>query len=427
MPKVDVKTPDERKLAPPAVATRSYRRVYSADRRPSRRRSSFHPPVLRRSTHAEALASPGSRVAGPAVRPRCRRRARPRCRAQEPALTAIRAGRLVDVERGEVRRDQVVLIRGDRIDAIQPASAKIPAGARVIDLSRWTVAAGPDRLPQPPDRRGHGGRRAPAARANRDAGGDERRPERPRDTAGGLHHRPRRGHLSRLRGRGAAGRDRRRHGDRPADAGGRRLRHGLDRRRRAGRRGAGRDAARWPTGSASPTRPTRSASGCGRCSTAGRISSRSSRPAPCSPGHQARRLGVHRGPDPGGGRAGGGVRHVRRRARARRRGNQAGGAGGGAVDRARVADRRRGHRADEAARHLAGRRHLERRLHRQRGAGAAAGRRSISGRTPRPPTRSGRASERRWRRACGSPTAPTAASILTASTRCSCPTWSSMA
>jgi len=62
--------------------------------------------------------------------------------AQEPAVIAIRAGRLVDVERGEVRRDQVVLVRGDRITAIQPGTAKIPAGARVIDLSRWTVLPG---------------------------------------------------------------------------------------------------------------------------------------------------------------------------------------------------------------------------------------------------------------------------------------------
>jgi imidazolonepropionase-like amidohydrolase len=62
--------------------------------------------------------------------------------AQEPALIAIRAGRLVDVERAEVRRDQVVLIRGDRIAAVQPASAKIPSGARIIDLSRFTVLPG---------------------------------------------------------------------------------------------------------------------------------------------------------------------------------------------------------------------------------------------------------------------------------------------
>jgi imidazolonepropionase-like amidohydrolase len=66
-----------------------------------------------------------------------------RAAGQEPApLTAIRAGRLVDVDRGEVRRDQVVLVRGDRIAAVQPGSAKIPAGARVIDLSRYTVVPG---------------------------------------------------------------------------------------------------------------------------------------------------------------------------------------------------------------------------------------------------------------------------------------------
>ncbi|MEP7177388.1 MAG: amidohydrolase family protein, partial [Gemmatimonadales bacterium] len=62
--------------------------------------------------------------------------------AQEPALTAIRAGILVDVERGEVRRDQVVLVRGERIEAVQSASARIPADARVIDLRRYTVVPG---------------------------------------------------------------------------------------------------------------------------------------------------------------------------------------------------------------------------------------------------------------------------------------------
>mgnify|MGYP003525510842 CR=1 FL=1 len=41
-------------------------------------------------------------------------------------LTAIRAGRLVDVERGEVRTNQVILIRGDRIEAVQPGGQPIP-------------------------------------------------------------------------------------------------------------------------------------------------------------------------------------------------------------------------------------------------------------------------------------------------------------
>ncbi len=57
-------------------------------------------------------------------------------------LTAIRAGRLVDVERGEVRANQVILIRGDRIEAVHPGSQPIPRGARVIDLSGATVLPG---------------------------------------------------------------------------------------------------------------------------------------------------------------------------------------------------------------------------------------------------------------------------------------------
>ncbi len=57
-------------------------------------------------------------------------------------LTAIRAGRLVDVERGEIRRNQVVLVRGTRIEAVLPASAKIPSEARQVDLSRYTVLPG---------------------------------------------------------------------------------------------------------------------------------------------------------------------------------------------------------------------------------------------------------------------------------------------
>jgi imidazolonepropionase-like amidohydrolase len=62
--------------------------------------------------------------------------------AQQPGLVAIKAGRLVDVERGEVRRDQVIVVRGERIEAVQAASAKLPSGARVIDLSRYTVTPG---------------------------------------------------------------------------------------------------------------------------------------------------------------------------------------------------------------------------------------------------------------------------------------------
>ena len=57
-------------------------------------------------------------------------------------LVAIRAGRLVDVEQGQVRRDQVLIVRGERIEAVQPGSAALPAGARVVDLSGYTVLPG---------------------------------------------------------------------------------------------------------------------------------------------------------------------------------------------------------------------------------------------------------------------------------------------
>jgi imidazolonepropionase-like amidohydrolase len=56
--------------------------------------------------------------------------------------TAIRAGRLVDVERGEVRRNQVILVRGGRIESVTPGSAELPSGVRVIDLSGYTVLPG---------------------------------------------------------------------------------------------------------------------------------------------------------------------------------------------------------------------------------------------------------------------------------------------
>ena len=49
------------------------------------------------------------------------------------------AGRLGLVE---VRRDQLVLVRGARIEAILPGSAKLPTGARLVDLSRYTVLPG---------------------------------------------------------------------------------------------------------------------------------------------------------------------------------------------------------------------------------------------------------------------------------------------
>ncbi|MFZ0521806.1 MAG: amidohydrolase family protein, partial [Candidatus Acidiferrales bacterium] len=56
-------------------------------------------------------------------------------------VTAIKAGRLLDVDAGTVLTDQVILIRDNRIAAVGKALA-IPPGAEVIDLSNMTVLPG---------------------------------------------------------------------------------------------------------------------------------------------------------------------------------------------------------------------------------------------------------------------------------------------
>ncbi len=62
--------------------------------------------------------------------------------AAEPVV-AIKAGHLVDVEAGKVLDKQVLLIQGERIQAVGAAGTiTIPADARVIDLSNSTVLPG---------------------------------------------------------------------------------------------------------------------------------------------------------------------------------------------------------------------------------------------------------------------------------------------
>jgi imidazolonepropionase-like amidohydrolase len=58
-----------------------------------------------------------------------------------PALTAVRAGRLLDPETGTLRTNQVILIEGRRIREVGPG-VTIPPGAQVIDLSQLTVMPG---------------------------------------------------------------------------------------------------------------------------------------------------------------------------------------------------------------------------------------------------------------------------------------------
>ena len=63
-------------------------------------------------------------------------------RASEP-WTVIHAGALIDGKSDKPRRDQVIVVHGNRIESVSDAAnAKIPDGATVIDLSKATVLPG---------------------------------------------------------------------------------------------------------------------------------------------------------------------------------------------------------------------------------------------------------------------------------------------
>jgi imidazolonepropionase-like amidohydrolase len=58
-------------------------------------------------------------------------------------VTVIRAGALIDGKSDKPRHDQVIIIRGNKIESVaDAASAKTPNGATVIDLSKSTVLPG---------------------------------------------------------------------------------------------------------------------------------------------------------------------------------------------------------------------------------------------------------------------------------------------
>src|SRR6185369_5686669 len=66
----------------------------------------------------------------------------PAPQAQAPAaVTAIRAGRLLDPEGGRILTNQIILVEGNRFREIG-SNVAIPAGATVIDLSQMTVMPG---------------------------------------------------------------------------------------------------------------------------------------------------------------------------------------------------------------------------------------------------------------------------------------------
>jgi imidazolonepropionase-like amidohydrolase len=60
-----------------------------------------------------------------------------------PPVTVIRAGVLIDGVSSAPKQNQLIIIRGNRVESVgEAASRKLPEGARVIDLSKATVLPG---------------------------------------------------------------------------------------------------------------------------------------------------------------------------------------------------------------------------------------------------------------------------------------------
>jgi imidazolonepropionase-like amidohydrolase len=58
------------------------------------------------------------------------------------ALTVIRAGTLIDGVGETPKKNQLIFVRGERIEKVMDAAGAIPADAKVIDLSNATVLPG---------------------------------------------------------------------------------------------------------------------------------------------------------------------------------------------------------------------------------------------------------------------------------------------
>jgi len=63
--------------------------------------------------------------------------------AEEAPLLYVRAGRLLDVRSGQVLTDQMIVVRGERIERVGPATEiRVPAEARLVNLGRAMVLPG---------------------------------------------------------------------------------------------------------------------------------------------------------------------------------------------------------------------------------------------------------------------------------------------
>jgi len=85
--------------------------------------------VVLTCSFAAAQLSPGPAKTGPA--------------ATSTSVTVIKAGTVIDGRSDAPRQNQVIVIRGNKIESISDAAgARVPSGATVIDLSRATVLPG---------------------------------------------------------------------------------------------------------------------------------------------------------------------------------------------------------------------------------------------------------------------------------------------
>ena len=67
--------------------------------------------------------------------------------AADPPVTYVRAGKLLDVRAGKMLANQVIVIRGERIERVASSSdITIPSGATVVDKPRHGSPR-PHRLP----------------------------------------------------------------------------------------------------------------------------------------------------------------------------------------------------------------------------------------------------------------------------------------
>ena len=68
-------------------------------------------------------------------------------RSQEPAasVVAVKVGRMLDVRTGDYHADQIILIASGKVQALgsqRDMAARVPVGAKVVDLSHYTVLPG---------------------------------------------------------------------------------------------------------------------------------------------------------------------------------------------------------------------------------------------------------------------------------------------